>query len=156
MVIAKNLAILGKAIELVWQIEGGELQAARWTRSSSTAYLCSNGDGTSIYLLTPSKTKRRDVPTGRGDLKTLIHKWGGTTEKAYEWTVSKTTLYLCGEAKTIIYESDKWTGKKAKYEHEYSSRHPVKVYNERGAAPHLFGLQTVDGRKLVSPRGLIG
>jgi len=156
MVIAKNLAILGKAIELVWQVEGGELQAARWTRSSSTCYLCSNGDGTSIYLLTPKKTKRLEIPTGRGDLKTLIKSWGGTTDKAYEFQIHKTTLYLCGEARSIIYESDKWTGKSAKYEHDFSERHPVKVYNERGRAPILYGLQTVDGKKLVSPRGLIG
>jgi len=152
MVIAKRLVLLGRVIVIAWEDTTGEDWRIDFNKDNLA--LCSNATGTALFFVPWKKAKKTKTPKWEKEKKTFENWSGLEADSGFQVTIPRDTLFVCGVITSIIYESDKWTGKKTLYEHTY--QRPVKFYQDRQKSPAAWGALQERGKKLVSPRGLIG
>lgn len=155
MMVSRELVWLGYAVALHLEDDEDHQQIKKF--AAHHVGLFSNHDGTAIYLLPLTGKREIEIPKGRPRGKKLWQNWSQfEVDDAFLLTVTKakSTLYKCGYCTAIIYDSDKWSGNFQKYIHEFNKRLPA--YCNRSKKPSVFGVLSIDGKKIVTARGLIG
>jgi len=152
MIIGKRLVLLGRVIVIEWTDKADEHYRADFNRDHLA--LCTNATGTALFMVPWKKAKKISLPKWKKEKKTF-EAWSELeADTGFQATIPRDTLFICGLITTIIYESDKWTGRKELYEHHYKGK--VKFYSDRQKNPVSWGVLHERGKKLVSSRGLIG
>lgn len=152
MIIGKRLVLLGRVVVIEWTANNGDEYRADFNRDNVA--LCTNATGTALYMVPWKKAKAVELPPWKKERKQFENWSALEADSGFRATIPRDTLYVCGMISSIIYESDKWTGKKVLYEHTYKGL--VKFYQDRQKNPVSFGVLHERGKKLVSARGLIG
>lgn len=152
MIIGKRLVLLGRVIVIEWTAKDGDAWKADFDRDNLA--LLTNATGTALFMVPWKKSKSVNMPKWKKEKK-QFETWSELeADSGFQATIPRDTLFVCGTITSIIYESDKWTGRKELYEHAYEK--PVKFYEDRKKNPVAFGALHERGKKLVSSRGLIG
>jgi len=124
---------LGKAVELA--LDCGELIKFRGYA------LCSNTEGTRLYILRTLK-KKVAQPKGGATIdkaRQLYSRFSDfESEKAFSLQAADSRLSKIGTADHIVYRSDKWTGKNVDYIHEFD-RPPAVWANKSKSVIALVG-----------------
>ena len=155
MIIARNLALLANAISITWQDDSKALFQAKFQPGEQG--VCINGDRNAVYLLPLTRVKEVPVPAYNADEKKAFQIFtSAPATSAIEINIKKKTLHKIGYAREIEYESDKWTGRKVLYFHEYKKKIPIYADSKKLNKAVSFGLMAIDGSKLMTGRGLIG
>lgn len=114
------LVELGKAVEI--ELDGTLMKFRGFV-------LCSNTSGTRLFILR-TRGKKATTPQESKTVSEARKLYGAFTEfsaeRAYKVKLSGDDFELIGKADHIVYESDKWTGRKVEYIHEF--KRPPKVY----------------------------
>lgn len=153
--ISKNLALLANAISITWRDDGNAEFLARFAPGEQGVFI--NGDRNAVYLLPLRDVRSVDVPKGSAAQKKAFQIFtAAPAESAIEIKVKRATLFKIGYAKEIEYESDKWTGKRQLYFHTYETKIPIYADSKKLGSAESFGLMAIDGRRLMTKRGLIG
>jgi len=156
MKVPKKTAFLAYADSLTLTDPDGEILKLSWGHDE--AGLFCNGAQTNLFII-PLKTRKKiEVPKGADRQKGAFESFTSwEANDAIELSIpdSRTRLAVFGWAIEIRYHSDKWTGRKQLYSHEYRSA--VGVYSDRPTAKgsRVWGLRAKNGARLVSERGLI-
>jgi len=83
-----------------------------------------------------------------------FRKWNGFDPNAVQTTRAQRaiprTLVRLGELVSVVYRSDKWSGKPKLYEHRTARPHPLLC-----TGPNGRGLYWIGGRTRVTARGLV-
>lgn len=91
--------------------------------------LCANTEGTKLFLIS-KKGKKAARPTETATVKKARRLYATFTdyesEQSYNLQLKEGEFKLIGKADHIVYESDKWTGKKVEYIHEFKT--PPSIY----------------------------
>ena len=140
---------LGKALEL--RMVGGTIYRfpsnAKWI-------VCSSLQANELFILkstgmekvTPIRTKRIR------DAEKLWSRWSGfKPDEAMTGTIPDKKMLSVGKVDAICYESDKWSGKKAKYIHDFDV--PPKAYADNKSNPSIF---RITGNLKVKKEGITG
>jgi len=156
MKVPQKTAFLAYAESLMVTDADGEVVRLSWGHDEAGLFV--NGAQTNLFIL-PLKSRRKIAPPrgGKAQKKAFESFSGWESNDAIELSIpdNRTKLAVFGWAVEIRYRSDKWTGKKVLYSHEYRS--PVGVYSDRPTArgSRVWGLRAKSGARLVSERGLI-
>jgi len=156
MRVPKKTAFLAYVDSLVLTDPAGEVIRLSWAHDE--AGLFTNGAQTNLFIL-PLKTRKRvPVPAGGKAQKKAFESFSSwESNEAIELSIpdNRTRLGVFGWAIEIRYYSDKWTGKRQLYSHDYRTK--VGVYSDRKTAKgsRVWGLRAKAGGRLISERGLI-
>jgi hypothetical protein len=133
--IPSTLVYLGRAVELSFE----EGETLKWR--GNTHCVLSNVEGTKLFILPTSKKKAAIAgQTARIDkARALYSKFTDfESEEANVVRLSAEPRKLIGLADHIVYESDKWSGKKVEYIHEFD--HRPKVFVDHEDKPQVIAL----------------
>ena len=148
MKVRRKTVLLGWAEYLLW--DDRQKQQAVYFNGQECA-LCCNGAGTEIYLL-PAKKMDPTEPR-KGKETRLFKRWSGfEAQEAFEIDIPTDRLFRVGIAIQIDYASDKWTGRKAHYRHDFDKK--THVYIDKERKPKVWGLKS-SGRRIVTARGIV-
>jgi len=156
MKVPKKTAFLAYVESLVLTDPDGEVVRLSWGHDESGLFC--NGAQTNLFILPLRTRKKIEPPRGAAAQKKAFESFTAwESNDAIELSIpdNRTRLAVFGWAIEIRYQSDKWTGRKQLYSHEYRS--PVGVYSDRPTArgSKVWGLRAKTGARLVSERGLI-
>lgn len=90
--------------------------------------LCANPDGTRLYALRKINKQAVSPATGKiaEQARSLFEAFTDfAADRDFALRISTGKLVELGEADHIVYKSDKWTGKKTEYIHEFTKRPTV-------------------------------
>lgn len=156
MLVARHLVFLGFA-DLLDSVdsEGTEF---RLSFPKNKWGLFSNDDGTALYALPLDTEKQADIPKGRKGGKKLHRTWSAfDVDAAFKLSIpdAAVELHKIGTGLRIYYTSDKWTGAAQKYVHDFTSG-PVCYADRIKKTPRAVGILCVNGKRLVTARGIVG
>jgi hypothetical protein len=152
-----TLALLAELVEMVVLTRDGE----RTIRPKpNAAAMLATGDGSALWFIWPTKTKRTATPPGASAAKRIYRKWSAFEPRVSLKfsTAEKYPATPIGIVRIVRYRSDKWTGKPELYEHRFTA--DVKAYADNAKAPKMIlaFVPAFDERQktiLVSSRGLV-
>lgn len=155
MIVSRELALIAEAVSVNWTDDAA--QDLRLEFKPGEYGLFSNAGKNALYLLPLADAREVKLPRK----KSLAQAFRTFTARPADCAISitvpndRTELKKIGYVLAIEYVSDKWTGKKTLYVHDYTTR--VRFYADRLRLETAknFGLLSQTGRTLVSPRGLI-
>ena len=133
--IPKILVYLGRAVELSFE----EGETLKWR--GNTHCVLSNVEGTKLFILPTSKKKAAlSGETAKIDkARALYSKFTDfESEEANVVHLETVPRKKIGLADHIVYESDKWSGKKVEYIHEFD--HRPQVFVDREDKPRVIAL----------------
>jgi len=118
--------------------------------------LLTNGLGKKLWAIQAKKGKAvvrpSNFPAMRAAVKTY-EKWAQfKAQNADPFQVTEKNIYRIGRLKSITYESDKWTGKKTLYKHDFKKMPIVK--SDDGNNPTAF--EITGGKIVIGKRGIMG
>lgn len=148
------LVCLGRAVELHDQTWG-----FRWAINAKMMLYTSAGSNVLYILKTEgirADKSRLKAVEQRADVKAAMgvyERWSDfQSSSASVITQPQARFYRLGKAKVLVYESDKWTGKKTEYEHKFTAS-PL-VYGNRKEKPTAI---IIRGAKIaVTKEGIKG
>jgi len=152
--IGKELVFLGTVNRLDFSDDAPKAYRQSW-KAGTTGLFC-NHSGTAIYLLPMATAREVKPPPGRAQGKKMFAEWARRpADTAWKVKIPKGAeeLKKLGYALSIIYTSNKWTGKDQKYIHEFLTG-PI-VYADRRTNPRTWGILAVRGSQLVTTRGIV-
>ena len=153
-----TLVYLGDCVQLR-RCAGAGSKSHTWNFREGRAGLFATADSKKIFILPMRGVQKSFIDPG-GPLKKhekLFAKWSRfQADRVFEFTISDRLSRLAqrGFACVIQYVSDKWTGRKCLYQHDFEK--PTPLYFAGKTHPHVFGLVSATGSDLVSSAGLIG
>lgn len=156
MKVPKKSAFIAYVESLVLTDPDGEIVKLSWGHDEAGLFI--NGARTNLFIIPIKSRKKIEVPTGAAAQKHAFEKFTQwESNDAFEISIpdNRTNLKTFGWAIEIRYRSDKWTGRKQLYSHEYKT--PVGVYSDRPTArgSRVWGLRAKDGARLMTERGLV-
>lgn len=155
MVVSKDLVLLATANKIHIVNDKGEESLISFSRHEHGLF--SNHAGTALYCLPLGKAKKVSLPEGRKAGKKLFKTWHGfEVNKGIKVSIpdKAATLFKCGYALSVLYTSHKWDGKPKQYIHDFKGK--IRAYCDRPVNPRTFGLMSVNGKGLVTARGIVG
>ena len=150
----KKVVFLGFILQLIWKDKKGKEKITTWSEPTGRkpCTLCCNSTGKNIFLIPWKKAKVVDLPIGAEKEKSTFESWSNfNADSAFTIDAKQGELKLVGTPMSIIYVTDKWTGTAAQYIHKFENDN--RLYNNKSV---IWGLQSKSGKRLISPRGIVG
>lgn len=147
MKIPSTLVLLGEPAEI--ETETGEI----WEFGRGKFYLAATMSGKVELWILPTPKKKifvRTIPTRAANLFKKFVGWH--PEKAFRFETTDFGPREFGRAVSIAYRSNKWSGKKTGYIHNFSNSVKIQIDNVRN--PSVWRLT---GRKIkIRAEGIVG
>ena len=156
MRVPKVLTGLGIALTLEVEFKDGVIMAYEFPYQKRYQ-LAANSTGTALFIFpakaSRSKGKNGEVNRQINKAAKLYEKWSDfEMDSAKAHNVSYKPLKNIGLAYSITYKSDKWSGSKTNYIHQFGNNVTVKMDDEK--KPSM--IQIYGGRMKVKPEGIVG
>lgn len=156
MKVPQKLAFLAIADSMQVLNAAGDPLRVTWRKNEAGVFV--NGSLKVLFVLPLSNKRRVEVPRGAFAQKNafeLFTDW--QTDTAFELSLpdNRSKLGVFGYAVDIRYESDKWTGRKTLYVHDFKTA--VSVYSDRENPKQIraWGMRADNKRRIISERGII-
>lgn len=148
--------ILGLALELSVIPDKGSRPAVVFKGGEDTPLL-SDADGDALCIVRPSSAERYSPRAASSSAKSTWKRWSGfQVDGALVLKVPDAPLrHYLGRAASIVYLSDKWTGKAVSYEHKFESD-VFQVWADRERDPNAIMICAFPPRHMVTARGIVG
>jgi hypothetical protein len=139
----RKVVDLGRCVEIEW--DDGTL----WSPRKASIHLCCSESGRTLWVLPVSKESTRSKPESKLYRRfTGFYTSGVRTARVRE----PSKLQYSKRVKAVVYESDKWTGKRTQYIHTFRSR--PRAYCDRLADPSFIKIS--GGKIRVKSVGITG
>lgn len=152
------MANLGYAIDFSYVSKNGDVVTFEFPKQRKKRWkMCCNSSGTMLFLIAAntgkmSEKKIASLSKQIKDACKMFTKWSDF--EAAEASATKVTskkIFVCGNARQIKYDSDKWTGKKQGYVHDFTSSPTVKIDDDD--YPSIIIIS--GGKMRIRPEGIV-
>jgi len=149
--------ILGLCLELTVKPEGRNSNVHYKYKGEECALL-SDADGDALAIVCPSKVEEADPKLAPAESKKTWRRWSEFEVDAAVILKApdKPLRHYLGRAVSIVYRSDKWTGKAIDYEHKFEKRDFQCWGDTSKGAPSAILITSFPPRRLVTARGIVG
>lgn len=154
-----RLVYLGDCVQ-IRRPEACKFHFNSWKFREGSHGLFSTADKKKIFVVPLNSFKNSVLPKSARAIKKhkkLYEKWSGfKSDYAIEFSIEDrfTRMDFRGLISVIQYVSDKWTGKRQLYQHDFE--HATPFFFAGGTHPAAFGAISSSGADLVSQHGIIG
>lgn len=150
--IPNAVAILGKAISIQVQ-SGDEIYEYAFKRKH---IFVSDGAGKRIWIFPVQKTGKTSKKPSQSTMLRVADRYSDFTDfdpnSVEQHKVTESKLKPVGRLLSIVYESNKWTGKSGRYIHDFKTPPLVKMDNDDD--PKMIEIS--GGKLRIKPEGIIG
>jgi len=134
---------LGRCVEIEWE------DGTSWLPRKASIHLCCSESGRTLWVLPVSRENTRTKPESKLYKRfTGFYTSGVRTARVRE----PSKLQYSKPVKAIVYESDKWSGKKTQYIHTFRSR--PRAYCDRLSDPSFIKIS--GGKIRIRSVGITG